>query len=471
MYDLIIENGTVVTPGGVRPASVAVQGEQIARVGDLGPERQDAKRLIDATGRLVIPGGVDPHCHWNLPFSGACSEPADYSNQLAFGGTTTAVDFVFHFLKTNPHMSLHEAIAEKRQESDGLMAVDYGLHVGICGDAPFEVIDEIGDVIRAGMPTIKTLTTYEGFMLDEGHRWGVISEVGKHGGMSVVHAEDDSIANWLTAKYVREGKTHGAYISQTRNAVVEEAAVRRTMFLCEAAGSPLYVLHMYAASAVRTLAEARAKGLPFYGETLSLYLSFNETKLWEENGLRYNNYPTLKTPEDQAALWESLADGSLQGVGSDNCSMTLAQRDAMGSTIEALQAGAPTGELRLPVVFHQGVSEGRLSLERFVDVISTGPARILGLYPRKGQIAEGSDADIVIIDPNERWTVRVEDLHGASDYSPWEGWELQGRVRTTILRGQILVDELNYVGERAAGKFVERQLLREVVQPRALVSA
>ena len=301
-------------------------------------------------------------------------------------------------------------------------------------------------------------------------------EEAEHGGMSVVHAEDDAIANWLTAKYVREGKTHGAYVSETRGPLVEEAAVRRAMLLAERAGSPLYVLHVAAGSVVDALTEGRARGLPFYGETIAGYLSFAADDLWDDTpvevngrtypnrGLLYGNFPTVKSKEDRDVLWQAIADDRLQVVSTDHCLVSIEDRfEKMGTTVEAMQGGQAAVELRLPVLFHLGVKQGRIGLNRFVELVSTNPAKIMGLYPRKGDLAVGGDADIAILDPDRRWTVRWQDLHMTPGYNCWDGWELEGKVVTTILRGSVLVENEVFVGSKTGGQFVPRTLLPGIV--------
>jgi dihydropyrimidinase len=376
-----------------------------------------------------------------------------------------------------PPKTLHEAVEEKRNESAGNMAVDYGLHAALTGDISFDTLDEIGDVIRAGLPTIKTFMTYaDRFMSDDGHRWGVMNKVAEHGGMSLVHAEDDALLTWLTKKYVREGKTHGAYVSETRGPIVEEAAIRRAMCLAERSGSPLYVLHMAASAGIDALSEGRAKGLPFYGETLLAYLSFSQEDLWDERpfeaggreypqrGLLYNNNPPPKFPADKAACLDAIADDRLQVVSTDHAYVAVSDRyEKVGTTVEAMQAGQAAIELRLPVLFQMGVQEDRISANRFVELISTNPAKLFGLWPRKGDLAVGSDADIVVFDPNKKWTVRWQDLHMSAEYSCWEGWELTGKPRTTILRGAVLVEDEIFVGSKTGGQFVPRTLLPDVL--------
>ena len=461
MFDLLIRGGTVVTAETSALLDIAVEGERIVEIAPAGTLQGEAKRVLDASGCVVLPGGVDPHVHYGLKVFGVEAETQDHSAAAAFGGTTTLIDFVFQA----PPTSLGDAIKAKKEEAAGRMAIDYSFHAVLTGEIPFEVMDEIGDTIRDGIPTIKTMTTYH-MMCDDGHRLGVMQQVAEHGGLSVVHAEDDAIANWLTKKYLREGKTHGAYIAETRPALVEEAAVRRAMLLAERTGSPLYVLHMAAGTAVAALTESRARGLPFYGETLTPYLSFTSDKLWDDanRGLLWNNYPTIKSQEDQDVLWAALADDRLQTVGSDHFLIKATDRyEKMGTTVDALQCGQAGVELRLPVLYHLGVHQGRLSANRFVEVVSTNPAKIMGLYPRKGTLAVGSDADIVLFDPRQTWTVRHEDLHMTADYSCWEGWELTGKVRTTVLRGAILVEDGRLVGDTRSGQFLARRLLPEIV--------
>jgi dihydropyrimidinase len=472
MYDLLVTGGTVVTATITAALDVAVIGERITALGVPGSFGSDARRMVDASGCYVLPGGVDPHCHYRLEFEGILTtEGQEYSPAAAFGGTTTIIDFADQL----PPKSLHQRVDEKKAEAAGSMAVDYGLHAILCKDISFEVLEEIGDVIRGGIPTIKTFMTY-GYMSDDGQRYGAMREVAEHGGMSVVHAEDDAIANWLTAKYVREGKTHGAYISETRGPLVEEAAVRRAMLLAERSGSPLYVLHMAAGSAVAALGEARTRGLPFYGETIAAYLSFIANDLWDDTpvdvngrtyaarGLLYNNFPTIKFEEDREALWQAVIDDRLQIVSTDHCLVSIQDRfETMGTTVESMQGGEAAVELRLPVLFHLGVRQGRISVNRFVELVSTNPAKVMGLYPRKGDIAAGADADIAILDPNRRWTVRWQDLHMTPGYSCWDGWELGGKVVTTILRGSVLVENEVFVGSKTSGQFVPRTLLPEIV--------
>jgi len=472
MYDLLIVNGTVVTPTGAEACDVAVDGETIAAVAPAGTLGTEAKKVIDAAQCYVIPGGIDPHVHYAMNFENIIlTEGPHYSFAAAIGGNTSVIDFAFQ----EPPQGLIDAIADRKVQFAGQMAIDYSVHAILTKTFSFDVVEEIGQAIAEGVPTIKTMMTY-GYMTDDGQRWGAMNEVAKNGGMSVVHAEDDSIARWLTAQYIRAGKTHGAYICEVRGPIVEEAAVRRAMFLAERANSPLYILHMAAGSGINALAESRGRGLPFYGETLSAYLSFTQDDIWDESpievggtvynarGCLYNNYPTPKFAADRDTCWEALGDGRLQAVATDHALVSLKDRfETMGTTIENMQAGQAAVELRVPLLFDQGVNTGRISVNRWVELISTNPAKIMGMWPQKGQIAPGSDADIVVFDPAKRWQVRWQDLHMSEPYSCWDGWELTGKVRDTVLRGSLIVQDGEFVGSKTGGQFVPRKLLPQVV--------
>jgi dihydropyrimidinase len=471
-YDLLVLNGTLVSPVDSREQDIAVEGERIVAVADRGGLGTEAAKVIDAAGCLVIPGGVDPHVHYLMHFDPVVTEGPEFSEACAYGGTTTVVDFAFH----EPNGTVQGSIDAKKADFDGNIAVDYGLHVIMTKGFSYGDVEEIGDVIRNGVPTVKTMMTY-GYISDDGQRWGLMNEVGRQGGMSVVHAEDDAIANWLTAKYIREGKVHGAYICEVRGPIVEEAAVRRAMFLAERADSPLYILHMAAGSGVEALAEGRAKGLPFYGETLSTYLSFTQEDLWDDGpveadgkvyqgrGLLHNNYPTPKFPPDRDTCWQALGDGRLSAVGTDHAVISVKDRfETMGTRLDQfVQAGQAVTELRVPLLYSQGVHTGRLSVNRWVELSAASPAKIMGLWPQKGTIRVGSDADIVVFDPQKQWTVRWQDLHMSVPYSLWDGWELTGKVRDTVLRGSVLVENGSYVGSKTSGRFLPRRLLPEVV--------
>ena len=469
-FDLVVQGGTVVTPTSVEQLDVGVRDGKIAALGAPGSlAAQGARQTVAADGCLVIPGGIDPHVHYDMGFAAVRSEDRKYSVAPAWGGTTTVIDQVFH----EGDVSLVQTVEERKASAAGLMAVDYSFHALLSANPSFEVIDEIGEVIRGGIPTIKTLTTY-GWMSDDGHIWGVYNEVAKHGGLAIAHAEDDAIANWLLKKALREGRTHGAYVVETRGPLVEEAAVRRLALLAERSGAPLYFFHVGAGSAAQAIAEYRRRGVPIYGESLITYLSFTADKLWddEHRGLLWNNYPVIKHQADQDRLWSALAADELQVVSSDHfCTTAETRYEHMGTRVDNLQAGQAAVEMRLPVLYSRGVAEGRIGLRRFVELVSTNAAKIMGLYPQKGALQVGSDADITVIDPSGSWQVRWQEHHMVADYNCWEGEELKGRVKATVLRGTPLVLDGSWVGPTTAGSFLARTLDPRVVGPAADLSA
>lgn len=468
MHDILIRNGTVVNESTVEELDVAIDGETITALLPRDGEPVAAREVVDAAGMLVLPGGIDPHVHYEVVSSHGTvvSESADNSIAAAVGGNTTVLDFAFH----EHQPTTHDAVAERMAKLDGRMAVDYGLHVILTGEPSFEVLEEIPDLVRMGLPSFKTFTTYR-WIMDDGYRFGVMQAVAEAGGMSVIHAEDDALIGWLTKKYQREGKTHGAYISETRNALVEEAAVRRAVLLAERAGSPLYVLHVGAGDAAAAIAEAHARGLPCFGEALIGNLSFTQDALWDrspieidgrtfpDRGLLFNNYPVPKSAEDRERLWNALETGGLQAVSSDHFLAKAIDRFThMGTTIPGVMSGQAAVELRIPVLYTLGVATGRLDLPAFVRLISANSARLGGIYPRKGVLAPGSDADVLIFDPEARWNVVVDELAMDTDYSCWEGWELQGRVDTVILRGTPIVRDHVAVPQPPRGRFLERAI-------------
>ncbi|QEC47565.1 amidohydrolase family protein [Baekduia soli] len=469
VHDVVIAGGTVVGPRDERALDVSIDGERISGLhepGTAGP----AKRTIDATGCLVVPGAIDPHVHYGMDFQGLLvTEGPEYSAAAVHGGTTTVIDFAFQETK-----GPLDTLADRRAFLDGSMATDWSLHTILTREFSFEDIEQIGDVIRAGCPTIKTMMTY-GWMSDDGRRYGAMCEVAEHGGLSLVHAEDDAIANWLHEKYKREGKQHASYVSETRGPLVEEAAVRRALFLAERAGSPLYVLHVAAGAAVDAIAEARSRGLPMYGETLSAYLSWTQEnmrdetplivdgKAWGPRGLLYNNFPVPKFPADREQLWEAILDDRLQVVATDHCSTTLEDRmEKMGTTQDSMQAGQSAVELRVELLYSMAVATGRCSASRWVQLIATNPAQLMGLAPAKGEIAVGADADVVVFDPARQWTVDWRELHMSVPYSCWDGQEMTGKVRDVLRRGEVLIDRGNYVGSTTGGHFIERTLAPHV---------
>lgn len=472
MLDVVIRGGQVVTPEGVGEWDVAIRGEQIVAVAVPGTLTGDVGRVIDATGMIVIPGGVDPHVHtsWKIPGSDrpALAPPRQVSPAALFGGTTTLVDFAV--------WDQGERIAETvaRQEefwSEGYS--DYALHVLLRGVIPPETIEEIPETISAGLTSFKlfmtdTLPSRKGHMMtDLGHIYGVMEQTARHGGILAIHAEDNDLVMYMHDRLAREGRTGVENLPLVHSVMSEDIAFRRIIRLARyVEGASLYMMHVSARTGVDAIAEARADGFPIYGETLHHYASFTAEAYRRPDGVIFHTYPSLKYEEDRQRIWDGLRNGILATVGTDETCTPRAVK-VQGRTIFDATGGHVGVETRVPIVYTEGVSKRGLSLERFVALTSTNAAKLLGLYPRKGAIAVGSDADIVLFDPSVRKPIRAEELH-ESDYSIWEGWEVHGWPTLTMLRGQVVVENGALKGAPGAGRRVPGKIAAAIQDGPAL---
>jgi dihydropyrimidinase len=470
MLDLAIRGGQVVMPQGAGRWDIGVQGEQIALVAAPGT-LPEAGRVIDATGKIVVPGGVEPHTHLahfiamhpdeNLFTLG----PEEDSRGMAFGGTTTHVDFCF----VRPGGDVATAIEQRAARWKGNSYVDYTFHVALQGPLPLKVFDQLPEAIQAGFPSFKVFTTEvlpphpkrNPYRLDFGRIQLAMEKVAPHGGIMVVHAEDHDIVQFMYEKLREEGRMDGVNLPLVHNKLSEALSFRRTIHLAEATGAAIYFVHTSAQEGVDAVREARAKGQPVYAETLHHYACFTAEDYKRPRGFCYHTYPSLKYPEDQAALWDGLLRDGVSTTATDEFPTSLALK-LRGKTIEDVTGGNLGAEARMGIVYTEGVGKRKMSLERFVQVTSSNAARILGLYPRKGAIAPGSDADVVLIDPTLRKALTREDFH-VSDYSPWEGWEILGWPVTTVLRGKVLVEGGRLVRDARDGQLVPRKISNEVL--------
>ncbi len=464
MLDIVIRGGQVVTPEGVGAWDVAIQGERIVAVAAPGMLTGDVGRAVDASGKLVIPGGIDPHVHtsWPIPSLGGdvklSARPGQVSRAAIFGGTTTLVDFAVW----EPGLSTAQAIAQKEDLWRESYA-DWALHVMLQGAVPPEIIAEIPETISAGFPSFKIFMTdvrphAKGRMIRLGHLWAIMDAAARHGGVLVIHAEDDDLVMYMYDRLEREGRTDIQHMPLVHSIMSEDIAFRRVLRLARyVEGAALYMMHVSAGAGVDAIAEARADGYPIYGETLHHYATFTAEAYLRPDGVIFHTYPSLKHDEDRQRLWAGLRDGALNTVGTDElCTPRVIK---LRSRHIADATGGHVGvETRLPIVYTEGVSKRGLSLERFVAITSTNAAKILGLYPRKGVIAPGSDADIVVFDPAVRRTLRSKDLHG-SDYSVWDGWEVHGWPALVMLRGKMVVEQGQLRGQPGDGRRVPRKLL------------
>ncbi|WP_369017755.1 dihydropyrimidinase [Thermatribacter velox] len=452
--ELIIKNGTVVTAKETYLADVGVAGGKIVAIAE---KLEDPEaRVIDATGKYVMPGIIDGHVHLALPFGGTVSAD-DFSSgtkAAAFGGVTTIVDFAIQMKGE----SLADAIARRRAEADGKVCIDYGLHVGIT-DAREEVLREIPEVISNGCPTFKLFMTYDAFVVDDGTLLSIIEKTTDSGGMVGVHAENHKIIGYLTARLLSEGKTAPQYHAVSRPDWCEAEATSRAIRLAEAVGGKLYIFHLTCSRALDEVVAGRERGMPVYAETCPQYLLLTADCYLEPDfgGAKYVMSPPLRTAFDNEALWKGLRDGYLQVVGSDHCPFTMEQKKLGLGDFTKIPNGAPGVETTLPLLYSEGVLKGRISLNRMVEVLSTNPACLFGL-PNKGSLAVGYDADIVIFDPDKEVVLSYQDLHMCTDYSPYEGLRVKGYPVTTISRGRVIVENGIFTGDFTHGRFVARRL-------------
>ena len=476
MMDLIVSGDRVVSPHGVEALDVGIKDGSIAMIAPRGGlSGTDAKRTIDASGQIVMPGGIDPHVHcaWPIPSRDGSSHilsdgPDVVSRAALFGGTTTLIDFA----NWTPGNTIAATVEARDQQWAGQCHCDYAYHLMLQGEVPDEVLSELGQFIDAGYPTVKIFTTditpsRRGRMIRFGDIWEIFKVVSDHGGLAVIHAEDNDIVMHMYDKLIAANRTQFEHLAEVHNALSEELSFRRIIRLAEnVPGTALYMMHTSAASGVEAIEESRAKGFPIYGETLHQYLMFSADDYKKVNGQIYHTYPSLKSKADQDALWDGMTRGTIHSVATDEICCTLAVK-TQGVRIDDTTGGNAGVEPRLAVMYTQMVEQRGWSLERFVELTSTNAAKIMGLYPRKGVIAPGSDADITLMDPGRRRTVNQADLH-ETDYSPWEGQSVAAWPSLTIFRGKVVVEDGQFSGEPGDGRYLKRSIPASILSRQSL---
>jgi dihydropyrimidinase len=465
MFDLIIRGGQVVTPHGAGNWDIAIAGEKIALIGAADPEAH-AGRIIDATGKIVLPGGIEPHAHLASgigmhPGAGLMTlGPEEDTVGMAFGGTTTHLDFCF----VHPATDIPSALARRVKRWKGRSVIDYSFHIALGGPLPFKVFDQIGDAIRDGFPTFKVFTTEIlplhpkrlPFRLDYGRIHWAMGKLVEHGGLMTVHAEDEDLVQFNYERFFHEGRTAGAHLAEVHTKLSEQVSFNHTIALGAATGAAVYFVHTSAREGVEAVAAARARRLPVYAETLHHYACFNADDYRKPRGFCYHTYPSLKSADDQAALWDGLVNGGISTAATDEYPTSLEVK-MRGARIDDVTGGNLGAEARMGIIYTEGVVKRGMSLERFAEVTSTNAARIMGLYPRKGVIAPGADADLCVIDPAIHKRLTREDFHVA-DYSPWEGWEVRGWPVMTVLRGAVIVENGRLAADAGYGRLVARKI-------------
>ena len=475
MLELLIRGGDVVTPEGVATCDVAIAGERIAAIAAPGAfPTQSAQRTIDASGRIVMPGGIDPHVHlkhvWIKPDGTplVTAGPDQVGRAALHGGTTTLIDFAYW----REGQSALQAIETRDKDFVGKSPCDWAYHIMLHSEPPPEFAGQLAEAIQAGYPTLKIFTTNilpsrSGRMIDFGDIWEAFQVLAREGGLGVIHAEDNDIVMHMYAKLIREGRVGFEHLAEVHSQLSEDLSFRRVLRLAESVpGTALYMMHVSAATGVAAVAEARGKGLPVYGETLHQYLLYSAADYRRPNGQIFHTYPSLKSEEDQKALWDATRDGSIHCIATDELCCTLKDK-TVGKRIDDTTGGNSGVEPRLGVMYTEMVVRRGYSLRAYVDLVSTNAAKIMGLYPRKGVIAVGSDADITILDPTRRGKVRAADLH-ETDYTPWEGHDMFAWPAVTILRGKVMVENGRYFASPTDGRYLKRKIPANILEGPAL---
>ena len=453
---LIIRNGTVVNADKTFAADVRIDGQTIGRVGPgLAAAADDT--VLDATGMLLIPGGIDAHTHLDMPFGGTTSSD-DFetgTRAAAFGGTTTLVDFAIQARGTK----MRDALDQWWKKADGKACIDYGLHM-IVTDLGGAGLEDMDDMVREGVSSFKLFMAYPNvLMVDDATIFKALQRTSKNGALICMHAENGSVIDVIVAQALAEGKTAPIYHALTRPAKAEAEAVNRAIALAEIAGVPIYIVHLSSEEALNQVREARDRGLPAFAETCPQYLLLTMEELERPNfeGAKYVFTPPLREKKDPPKLWDGLKHDHLQVVSTDHCPFCFEDQKVLGKNdFTKIPNGGPGVENRLQLIYHYGVNQGKLSLNRFVELTSTAPARIFGMYPRKGVIAPGSDADIVIWDPGAEHIISAKTHHMRVDYSMFEGYRVKGNARKVIARGEVIVDGSRFLGKPGRVSFLKR---------------
>jgi dihydropyrimidinase len=461
-YTKVVRGGSVVTPSGVVHADVGISGEQIAAI---APNLDSSgAQVIDASDHYVIPGVLDVHVHLELPFCGTVSADTylNGTRAAARGGVTTVIDFAI----PPAGGSLHDAADIWLKKAEGKSLIDYTFHICITNYAEHKT--QIGEMVERGFPTFKEFMIYasEGWQSDDAALFGTLEQMRDHGAMLLVHAESARVLDELIARYHTPDlmEKYGARLHAiTRPNFIEAEAIQRAVMWSEVTGGQLYIVHMSTSEGSDIIKAAQARGVRVLAETCVQYLVLDDSVFAREDGHLFACCPQLKTPADQERLWRGLIDGEVSVISTDTCTFTREQKAMWNGDWTKIPMGMPGLETLLPLSYTHGVLGGRLSIEELCRKLATNPARIMGLYPRKGALEVGADADLAIFHPHNTIAVDPHTMEGGADWSPYEGWELAGFARTTLSRGDVIVDDYRVVGQAGRGKW----LLRETAGLRA----
>ncbi len=472
MLDLLVRGGEVVGADSVGRWDIGVHDGKIVSLTQAGADVPEAARSVDASGLLVVPGGVEPHAHLAHYISMRTESemytlgPEEDTVGMAFGGVTTHIDFC----QIPPGTTADQGIQQRMDRWKGKSLTDYAFHVNFLGATPIPAFEQIPELIQAGFPSFKVFTCNvlppvpprRSYKMDFGRIGRLMDKVAAGGGIVVVHAEDDDLVQFNYELFNAEGRTDGRHLHLVHSKLSEHLSFARTILLGRATGAAVYFVHTSASEGAAAIEQARGYGQVVYGETLHQYLCHTADDYADPGGFQYHTYPSVKLRGDQDALWQGLLSGSLSTVATDEFPTTREVK-LKGSTIEDVTGGNLGAEARLGIVYTEGVSKRGMTLRRYVDVTSSNAARIFGLYPRKGVIAVGSDADLALLDTHQRRRLTAADFHVA-DYSPWEGWEVTAWPTSTILRGQVLTHDGRLLARPGVGQWLPRRIAPSIVE-------
>ena len=457
-FDALITDGTVVTAADTCKADVGIEGGKIVAIGNHLP-RDRAKRLIDAKERYVFPGGIDVLTHLDMPFGGTTSAD-DFetgTRAAAWGGTTTLIDFAIQ----GKGQTLRTALDTWMQKARDKAVIDFAFHC-IVTDLPDSLLTEMGALIHEGVTTFKLFMAYPGvLMVDDATIFRALQQTGKHGGMVCMHAENGGAIDVIVKQALAAGKTAPKYHALTRPTTAEAEATSRAIALAEMAGSPIYIVHLSCNDALEKVREARDRGLPAYAETCPQYLYLSLENFDEPGfeGAKYVFTPPLREKWHQEKLWQGLKADQLSVVSTDHCPFCFKEQKELGrDDFTKIPNGGPGIEHRMSLVYSGGVAQGRFSVNRFVEIVSTTPAKLFGLYPRKGTIAVGSDADVVIFDPKRQHTITAATHHMRVHYSMFEGITVTGMPDVVLSRGRVVMEKNEFSAKPGSGQYLKRAL-------------